>query len=284
MTAGAALDDFARRALRLVAARAAGPPLAAGVAVTVHFHPDRLVAGDTVLAGLARSGRYLSQFVTGVSNGGLSAYRGGARWGWESRLFGGAYDAAPPDARPVYGAVMTPARVVGAAPRFGSSFLRLAPETLERTTFCYPDSVFEPDEVGTARCMSLLARAEADDLELLDSYVEAHVHGGVRLDRDVAALVLDRCYRDTEVARLAATLPCPVEWHPGFRLGVDELRRHPDYRGADAVELGAEIAVDGALDPAVLGAAAATGRYDPQQLKRVWHLVARFGAPDRTAG
>lgn len=86
--------DVARRALRQVAARAVDPPPAAGVAVTVHFHPDRLVDGSTVLAGLARSGRYLSQFVTGVSNGGLTAYRGGARWGWESRLFGGVYDAA----------------------------------------------------------------------------------------------------------------------------------------------------------------------------------------------
>jgi hypothetical protein len=279
MVPDVALDDVARRALRQVAARAVGPPLAAGVAVTVQFHPGRRAGGSTVLAGLARSGRYLSQFVTGVSNGGLTAYPGGARWGWESRLFGGAYDAAPPAARPVYGAVTTPARVVGAAPRFGCSYLRLAPETLARTTFCYPDSVFEPDEVGTAQCMSLLAQAAADDLDLLDRYVEAHVHGGVRLDRDVAALVLDGCYRDTAVGRLAATLPCPVEWHPGFRLGVEQLRCHADYRGAEIVELGAAIAVDGAVDPAVLDAAAATGRYDPQQLKRVWHLLARFGAP-----
>ena len=34
---------------------------------------------------------------------------------------------------------------------------------------------------------------------------------------------------------------------------------------------------DGWLDPAVIGAAAATGRYDPQSLKRVLHYVARFG-------
>jgi hypothetical protein len=29
----------------------------------------------------------------------------------------------------------------------------------------------------------------------------------------------------------------------------------------------------------VIGEAAATGKYDPQALKRVWHYVARFGAP-----
>jgi hypothetical protein len=41
----------------------------------------------------------------------------------------------------------------------------------------------------------------------------------------------------------------------------------------------AEIAVDGDLDPAIIGAAARTGRYDSQALKRVWHYVARFGPP-----
>lgn len=280
MTTTAPLDGYARRALRSVAERSVGPPLAAGLPVTVQFHPDRLVAGRPVVAGLARTGRYLSQFVTGVGNGGLTAYPGGARWRWESRLFDGAYDEAPPAARPVYGAVMTPPRVVGAAPRFGSSYLRLRPETLARTTFCYPDSVFEPDHVGTAQRMSLLAHATAGELDVLDRYVEAHVHGGVRLDRDVDALVLDGCYRGTEVARWAATLPCPVEWHPGFRLAVGDLRRHAGYRGAEVVELGAAIAVRGTVDAAVLGAAAGTGRYDPQQLKLLWHVVARFGAPD----
>ncbi|WP_373311199.1 hypothetical protein [Kitasatospora indigofera] len=37
--------------------------------------------------------------------------------------------------------------------------------------------------------------------------------------------------------------------------------------------------MDGRLDPLNLGAAAGTGRYDPQALKKVWHRLARFGAP-----
>jgi Protein of unknown function (DUF3626) len=107
------------------------------------------------------------------------------------------------------------------------------------------------------------------------------VHGPVRLDADVEALVLDPSYRGTAVEAAAARLACPVQWHAGFRLAVADLRRHPGYRGPEYVSLGAEIAVDGYLDPAIIGAAARTGRYDPQAAKRVWPYVARFGAPGR---
>ncbi len=104
------------------------------------------------------------------------------------------------------------------------------------------------------------------------------MHGSVLLDRDVEALVLDPSYRGTQIEAIAARPPCQVEWHPGFRLSVSELRRHPDYRGRRFVDLGAEIAVDGFLDPRIIGDAARTGRYDAQDLKRVWHYTARFGA------
>ncbi|WTJ93120.1 DUF3626 domain-containing protein [Streptomyces sp. NBC_01537] len=50
-------------------------------------------------------GVHHSQFVTGTSNGGLTAHPGGDRWRWESRVFGGAYDSAPARQRPVYGAL-----------------------------------------------------------------------------------------------------------------------------------------------------------------------------------
>ncbi|HEV7976407.1 DUF3626 domain-containing protein [Amycolatopsis sp.] len=91
------------------------------------------------------------------------------------------------------------------------------------------------------------------------------------------ALVLDPCYRGTDVERDARELPCPVEWHGGFRLSVEELRRHPTYRGPEYVELGATLARDGHLDPEILGDASRTGRHDEQALKRVWHYLARFG-------
>ncbi|MFD8986179.1 DUF3626 domain-containing protein [Streptomyces sp. NPDC059564] len=246
--------------------------------MTLNFHPDRLLDGRPTLTAMADEGIYRSQFVTGTSNGGLTAHPGGARWLWESRIFGGAYDDAPPEARPVYGALNFRHRPAGAAPRFGSAHFRLKPEALPRTTFCYPDSYLEPESFGVAARMSLIALAEADDQDALDDYIEAQVHHPVRLDQDVSALVLDPSYRDTDIETAASKLPCPTEWHPGFRLTVDVLRRHPDYRGQEFVELGTEIAVAGVLTPRILGEAARTGDHDDQALKRVWHYLARFGA------
>ncbi|MET8090671.1 DUF3626 domain-containing protein [Micromonospora sp. NPDC005220] len=59
-----------------------------GGQLTVNFHPDRLcVDGRTVAAALFEDGVYRSQFVTGISNGGLTAYPGGDRDRWEQRMF-----------------------------------------------------------------------------------------------------------------------------------------------------------------------------------------------------
>ncbi len=273
------LRESQERALAHVARLASGPPMDPDLRVTLNFHPDRVSQGRPILRALADNGVYVSQFVTGTSNGGLTARPGGDRWRWESRLFGGAYDQAPAAERPVYGALDHRCRPVGAAPRFGSSHFRLTATTLERTTFCYPDSCLDPSDFGTAAHMALVELALADRRDALDDCVEAHVHGPVRLDRDVEALVLDPCYRGTAVEEAARRLPCPVEWHPGFELTVEELRRHPGYRGPEIVELGTEIAVAGVLDPRLVGKAAATGRHDPQAIKKVWHCLARFGAP-----
>ncbi len=267
------------RALRHVASLSSGGALGPGLRLTLNFHPDRMVGGRPILRGLAADGAYYSQFVTGAGNGGLTARPGGERWRWESRIFGGAYDRAAAHERPVYGGLNFRRRPFGAAPRFGSSHFRLAAGTLARASFCYPDSAAEPSDFGVATRFSLIGLAEADDRDALDDYIEAHVHGPVRLDRHVEALVLDPSYRGTAVEAQARRLPCPVEWHGGFRLTVEELRRHPDFRGAEYVELGAATAVDGRLDPRIIGDAVRTGRYDPQDLKKVWHCLARFGAP-----
>ncbi|KQX70100.1 hypothetical protein ASD06_02405 [Angustibacter sp. Root456] len=270
-----------RRALEHVTALSRGAPLGPGLRVTLHFHPDRLVGERLVLEALADDGRYRSQFETGTSNGGLTAHPGGDRWRWESRMFGGAYDDASASQRPVYGALNHRGRPEGGSLRFGSSHLRLRPEVLQRSTFCFPDSVYEPEIVGTAAAMELgeVVDAAAHSDDPLDDYVEAQVHGPVRLDRDAEALVLDPCYRATAVEDIARRLPCAVEWHCGRRLPVSELERHPEYRGPEFVELGARIADGGWLDGRVIGDAARTGQHDPQALKRVWHYVARFGGP-----
>ncbi|MFF3830755.1 DUF3626 domain-containing protein [Streptomyces sp. NPDC002458] len=272
------LSPARARALSHVASLSTGPPLDPSLRVTLNFHPDRVSGGLTVLERLARDGVYVSQFVTGTSNGGLTAHPGGDRWRWESRIFGGAYDGAGAHERPVYGALDFRRSPYGAAPRFGSAHFRLSAEALPHATFCYPDSFLEPADFGVAAAgHRLIALAEADARDALDDYIEAQVHGPVRLDRHVEALVLDPCFQGTEVEKAAGVLPCPVEWHGGFRLSTEELRRHPEYRGPEYVELGAALAVGGFLDARIIGEAALTGRHDPQDLKRVWHCLARFG-------
>ena len=267
------------QALSHVASMSDGPPLDPTLRVTLNFHPDRLVGGVPILKAMSADAIYYSQFVTRTSNGGLTAYPGGDRWQWESQMFAGAYDQAPAAIRPVYGALNFRHKPLGGAPRFGSAHLRLSASVLERTTFCYPDSVLQPSMFGVAASMGLIPIAEADEQDSLDDYIEAHVHGPVLLSGDVEALVLDPSYRGSDVETAASQLPCPVEWHPGVRLSIDEMRRHPDYRGSAFVDLGAHLAVDGWLTPRLVGDASRTGCYDEQALKRVWHYIARFGEP-----
>ena len=161
----------------------------------MHFHPGWGFAGGTVLEAISASGRYRSQWETGTSNGGLTARPGGDRWRWESRIFGGRYDDAVDEERPVYGAWNRRQDPYGAAPRFGSAYLRLRPAVSARAIFCWPDSVYDPRVVGGVERLDDLCRLAdagaldpgllpdpAADLPLddpLNDYVEAHVHEGL---------------------------------------------------------------------------------------------------------
>ncbi|WP_309648365.1 DUF3626 domain-containing protein [Nocardioides sp.] len=272
-------SPWARAALAHVAQQAGGGPLDRSLRITLNFHPDRVRDGLTVLQHLARDGVYRSQFETGTSNGGLTAHQGGERWRWESRIFATAYDDAPPAQRPRYGALDHRRRALGGAPRFGSSFLRLAEHVLDRSTFCFPDSVVDPVDLGTVDRCDLIRLAEDGDADLLDDYVEAHVHGVLEIGEDVEALVLDPSFRATPVAEHAEHLGIPVEWHEGRRLSVGTLEQHPAFRGAAIVEVGRSIAEGGFLDAEVVGRAVRDGRHDVQDLKKVWHHVARWGVP-----
>jgi hypothetical protein len=269
------------KALEHVTAVAEGGPADPSWRVTLHFHPDRLVGGVPILEQMARDGIYRSQFETGTTNGGLTAYPGGDRWRWESRMFGGAYDGGPAAGRPKYGALNFRRRRIGGSPRFGSAHFRLAADALARTTFCYPDSFLGSSHFGTVgRISGLVKLAEAAAADPLDDYIEAQVHGVIGIARDVEALVLDPCYRATPVEDLARQLGCPVEWHGGFTISTADLLENPDYRGPEFVRLGASIAGDGPLTPRLIGDASRTGRHDERALKRVWHYVARFGSPE----
>lgn len=155
--------------------------------VTINFHPDRLTSsGIPLLHAIAKDGVLKSQFETGTSNGGLSAFPGGGRWAWESRAFKGSYDSCEPSARPKYGALNYKKLGSGGSPRFGSSYFKLKPELLERTTFCYPESFFGPRSYGAgSRVGHLIEMADADETDLLDNYIEAHIHGVIAIHEDI---------------------------------------------------------------------------------------------------
>jgi hypothetical protein len=238
--------------------------------LTVQFHPDWPHGARTVLESMVADGVYRSQFVTGISNGGL----GGSRRQWESRLFSGRYDDGPATDRPVYGVWNRHADVYGGAIRFGSSYLRLKPETVERTTFCFPDSAREPDAVVDVDELPRLCRlADAAECDDLDDYVEAHVHGPVRLGTDVDAVVLDPSFIGTPVEAAARELGCAVEFHPGFRAPTSAF--DPAYRGSEIAAMARSLGPE--LTPALLGTVARSGEYPPQSVKYVWHCLARFG-------
>jgi hypothetical protein len=254
-----------------------GYPLDRSLRITLNFHPDRIHNSLHILDSMVQTGVYKSQFETNTSNGGLSAHPGGDRWKWESRIFGHAYDTVAPQERPKYGALNYKRCSNGASPRFGSAYLRLKENCLDRATYCYPDSYFQPTDFGTAQRMDLIRLALSDNKDLLDDYIEAQIHGELNLLRDVEAIVLDPSYRDTEVEELASKLGCEVEFHDGFTLTIEEMQKYPEYRGVEFIELGKEIAQNGVLTPRIIGIAANTGKYDLQDVKKVWHYLARYG-------
>jgi hypothetical protein len=123
--------------------------------VILNFHPDRLIAdGRTVAEALRDEGVYRSQFETGISNGGLTAYPGGDRDEWERRLFEGAYHAPSTPGtvtvRPKYGGLNLAGFTNGPAPAFGSCALVLSHHEKLRSTFLFGDSSERYEDMGTA--------------------------------------------------------------------------------------------------------------------------------------
>jgi len=203
-------------------------------------------------------------------------------------MFDGRYDEAPAHDRPVYGAWNRRDDVYGASPRFGSAYLRLRPEVTRRATFCWPDSVYQPQVVGGPETLEQLCRmADASDVDPsvvssapadlplddpLNDYVEAHVHGGLLVARDVEAVVVDPTDRD-EHALTLKRIGCDVEEHQGYRMTADAI--DPVYRGLVPVELARLLG--GEITPARLASASRSGDHDPQAVKWLWHCLARFG-------
>jgi hypothetical protein len=241
----------------------------------------------------------------------------------------------------------------GACPRFGSCHLRLRPATKERATLLFGDSAANPTEIGLADAFApvlapllehlaaghgvlgrggfgvrdfvagvvsgdaaagrgLFAPAMANTL---DDYIEAHVHGTVRFDGDVEALVADTAFTRTPTGDLLAAAAArhgfALEWNAGLVLGLDGVPRDaPDapwdalwrwqvlcaegraHRLATRVVALAGDGSDGTLDAATIGAAAVDVVRAPDRwrvwgppaevlthLKDLWLMLVALGAP-----
>ena len=272
-------ENAVTRAIENVRKKSLGTSASINHPVTINFHPDRYTAGNVpLLLAIAHDGQLRSQFETGTSNGGLTAYAGGKRWVWEQRVFDGAYDNAPVNLRPKYGALNFRGYKTGASPRFGSAYFQLKPHILERTTFCYPDSFFEPEDFAVSeKVSSLIAKAASAQTDLLDDYIEAHIHGVISLETDVDCLVLDPVYRSSRIEEQASQLGVKIQYHAGYELSIEDMRRYPDYRGERFIRLAEQIAVNGVINAKILGEALTESGFSKQDIKKVWHYLARFG-------
>lgn len=273
----------------LQAARRCGGPMREHAppttAIHVHFHPDWWVRGTALLALLCQQGRYQSQFESGSSNGSYSPQPQGERWRWEDQGFAGAYNQAAPAERPVYGAVdLAPLGYpshhgYGAAPRFGSAYLELHSVAVWRSSFCDPDSYWQPRHTGLWQQMDWQQLQCLQLADPLDHYVEAQVHGSLLLARDVAAIWLDPCYASSALAQAVQNCGLALRFHPGYRLQAGQLAQACLYRGAEVSQVLEDMLqhAPGGLTPDDLGQAQASGRYPAPLLKKAWHCLAHLG-------
>jgi hypothetical protein len=128
---------------------------------------------------------------------------------------------------------------------------------------------------------------------VLDTGVEAQVHGPVVLNRDVELLVADPAFQGTSTGRmlneLADQYGFELQWHCGFRLTVRDVP--DDFRGPAMPGFAQRVAGgSGVLDAVSLGKAAASLHHNPEQwsewgeyrdvlrlLRQLWHVMVHFG-------
>ncbi len=58
---------------------------------------------------------------------------------------------------------------------------------------------------------------------------------------------------------------------------IKTVEQHPEFRGIKYVKLAKELVQNSMLNPLILGEAIKKQGYDPQDIKKVWHYLAKFG-------
>lgn len=307
--------------------------------LTINFHPDRLLAdGRSVIAALYEEGIYRSQFETKISNGGLTAFAGGDRDMWEAAMLGEAYQAqgVTEAERPKYAGLNLMNYSDGACPRFGSCHLRLKKHTLQRATLVFGDSASNPRDIGVINAFEPVLAGLLEEMKThgnalgrrevkvtafvsallypgnigtrffhrsqgraLDDYIEAQIHGDLRMADDVDALVADPSFQNTATGEVleatAKKYGFPLEWHEGFELPIEEVPS--DFRGPEMPHLAQRVLEnhalkDGYLDAATIGLAAVSVVTNPEQwhdwsspkdtlqhIKYLWHILVVYGKP-----
>ena len=145
-----------------------------------------------------------------------------------------------------------------------------------------------------------LVRPRRDPADLptgrvLDTQIEAQVHGPLDLQEDVELLVADPAFASTGTGKvlrqIAARYGFSLRWHRGFRLSAREIP--DDFRGPVMPRLARRIAGEnGIIDAAMIGAAEVSLYRHPdawgdwgsraevlQHLKQLWHVLVHYGAP-----
>ena len=208
----------------------------------------------TVAESLLEDGRYRNQFETGLSSGSRTAVAV-ARGGETSVPW-------PPFVASTLGV---------SNPTVCGLLARLADEL--------PLARLDPSGVPAGR--------------VLDSCVEAHVHGSIDLRTDVEMLVMDPAFEGTPTGDLLSeagrTYEFPIRWHCRFRMLAQDVP--DDFRGPAMRPLARRISPNGVLDAAIIGPAEATvrerlddwgdwGSRDEilQHLKQLWHVLVHYGS------
>ena len=226
--------------------------------ITINFHLDRLSNNNkTVIENLLEQGRYHGQFRTGTTNGGKTAFVGGDRFMWEQCLFHSAYPNNSFD-RPKYGALNIFKYIDGASVRFGSCYLVLKKEIIDRCTFSYGDSSTNPTTLCTSdtfvcvladllrnvqnkgKLLNQVVSSEQEALAILlnkrdvkvigrnlDYCIETHIHGDVHLLDDVDSFYMDESYQETTFEKKANELchryGIKLKWIPKRQIKLEEI-------------------------------------------------------------
>lgn len=171
-------------------------------------------------------------------------------------------------------------------------------------TFVRECAIGEGNLTPTRLVNHLLANLERPFIDLvnkesarnLNHYIEAQVHGDISLKEDVEVLVVDPSFKGTDVGRtleeICLKYSIDLYWHIGFVLPVDEVPM--DFRGSKMPSLARRIARNNCIDAYIIGSAVVDLQRNPlswsdrgtyeevlQELKLLWHVLVRFGKPNR---